>query len=131
MAPPSDREKRIIRDLPDVKTARTTETKRSFRDLVSFYNKSIFKLGLCDGHKCIHHKEKVGTHQTTCYCRRSLNSDDPKTKKFWDKMHWENCSHGRSMEKNLGCKGFEPADKYTGAKGMPLYQQKVLGRKIA
>ena len=130
MSKSSDRERKIVRDLPNITSARQEESMRDFRDLVGFHNREIFRLGLCDGHKCYHHKVKSGTHQTTCYCGRSLNSNNPDEKKFWDKNHFENCSNARSMEKNLGCRGYEPADRFIGREGLPLYTQKAQGRKV-
>lgn len=130
MSEPSDHERKIVRELPDITAARQEESVRDFRDLVGFYNTQIFRLGLCDGHKCFFHKTKRGMHQTTCYCRRSFDSNNPRTKKFWDKNHFENCSSARSMEKNKGCRGYVPADRFIGREGLPVYQQKKLGRKV-
>lgn len=123
MSDPRNRQRQIIRDLPDVTAARQEESKRNFQDTVKYFNKQMFKLGLCDGNKCRHHKVTPGVGRNACYCRRALKSRNLKTKKYWEKMHWENCSAGRSMEKNLGCRGFQP-------EGLPLYQEAIIGRKV-
>lgn len=130
MSKSSDRERKIVRNLPNITAARQEETTRDFRDLVGFHNTQIYKLGLCDGHKCYFHKEKPGMHQTTCYCRRSLDTSNPREKKYWDRLHWENCSNGRSMETNKGCRGYVPADRFIGREGLPLYTQESQGRKV-
>ena len=130
MSEPSDRERKIVRDLPNITAARQEQSMRDFKDLVGFYNTQVFNLGLCDGHKCYFHKVKSGMHQTVCFCKRSLNASSPREKKYWDKMHWENCSSGRSMEKNKGCRGYVPADRFIGRDGLPVYQQIKLGRKV-
>jgi len=119
------RQKKIIRDLPDITAARQTESLKNFKDTVKYFNQQMYSLGLCDGNKCRHHKiVNAGYGRETCYCRRAMNTTNLNQKRFWQKMHFENCSAGRSMEKNLGCKGFEP-------EGLPLYHEKVMGRKIA
>lgn len=118
-----DRQKDIVRELPDITAAKQKETLRDFKDLLGYHNKKIFEMGLCDGHKCKWHKIVKGGHGKTCYCRRAARASESQVKRYWEKMHWENCSAGRSMEKNMGCKGYEP-------EGLPLYQQKKYGRKV-
>jgi hypothetical protein len=130
MSEPSDHERKLVRELPDITAARQESALRDFRDIVGYYNETVFRLGLCDGHKCFYHKIKHGMHQNTCYCKRSLDATNPNEKKHWDRMHWENCSAGRSMEKNMGCRGYVPADRFLGWEGLPLYSQKQLGRKV-
>lgn len=58
-----------------------------------------------------------------CRCKRVSASKTVQEKKYWERMHFENCSVGKSMEKNIGCRGFE-------MEGMPLYNEKIRGRKI-
>lgn len=123
MTDPLQRQKKIIRNLPDTTAARQEQSLRDFRDTVGYFNEQMFNLGLCDGNSCKFHRVKSGMHQHTCYCKRSLDATSPKEKRYWDKMHWENCGAGRSMERNVGCKGYE-------GEGLPLYQERHIGRKV-
>jgi len=118
-------QKRILRDMPDITAARQEETMRQYRDTIAFHNTQMAKLGLCDGMRCKHHQvvSGTGTGRDMCRCKRVSKSRTPQERKYWQEMHFENCSAGRAMEKNLGCKGFE-------MEGAPLYQQRVAGRKI-
>lgn len=125
MSDASGHQKKILRDLPDITAARQEETMRTFRDTVMFHNQQMSKLGLCDGNNCNWHQIVPGTGNSRgmCRCKRASRARTVQEKKHWQKMHFENCSAGRSMEKNLGCPGFE-------MEGAPLYQQKVMGRKV-
>lgn len=118
-------QKRIIRNLPDITAARQEESTRQFRDIVLHFNKQMTRLGLCDGNNCKHHQiiPGTGTGRDICRCRRATNAKTVEERKYWERMHYENCSAGRSMEKNLGCRGFE-------MEGAPLYQQKIMGRRV-
>lgn len=123
MSDSSGRQKRILRDMPDITAARQEESIRQFRDTVGFHNQQMAKLGLCDGNNCKHHQVVPGSTRDMCRCKRISTAKTVQERKYWEKMHFENCGAGRSMEKNLGCRGFE-------MEGAPLYQQKVMGRKI-
>ena len=123
MSDASERQKKTLRDLPDITAARQEETLRDYRDTMMFHNQQMAKLGLCDGMNCKHHQIVPGSTRDMCRCRRASNARTVQERKHWQKMHFENCSVGRSMEKNLGCSGFE-------MEGAPLYQQRVMGRKI-
>jgi hypothetical protein len=59
-------------------------------------------------------------------------SSTPQERKYWEKMHFENCSAGRSMEKNLGCPGYKKEGNplFQQTKEKKLYQQPVRGRKV-
>ena len=118
------RERKIVRDLPDLTAARQEMTLSDFRDIVGYYNQQMFSLGLCDGHRCKHHKIVHGGGRSACYCRRARNARTPEEAAYWRRMHYNNCSAGRAMQDNLGCPGYE-------LEGAPLYQQKMMGRKVA
>ncbi|MBD3405078.1 MAG: hypothetical protein GF411_02945 [Candidatus Lokiarchaeota archaeon] len=117
------RHKRTLRNLPDITAARQEETVRQFRDLVRHYNEQMSSMGLCDGNNCRHHQIIPGSSRDMCRCKRASKATTSQERKFWMKKHFENCSVGRSMEKNEGCPGYE-------LEGAPLYHQKIMGRRI-
>lgn len=119
----NNRQKRILDGLPNITAARQEETVRQFRDTVGYHNQQMGKLGLCDGNNCKHHQIVSGSTRKMCRCKRVSSSRTVQERKYWEKMHFENCSAGKSMEKNLGCRGFE-------MEGAPLYQQRIMGRKV-
>jgi len=128
-----ERQKKIVRDLPDITAARQEMVRRDFRDTMVNFQQGMIKLGLCDGNKCKYHKTKSGMHSDTCYCQRAIdaqdrynssrNPEDLKNLKYWNNSHLENCSQGHSMERNLGCKGYV-------MEGAPLYNEVIRGRKV-
>lgn len=121
MPDPEKRQKKIIKDLPDIMAARQREVTRDFRYLLGQFNLDMINLGVCDGNKCKYHKIKPGMHNETCFCQRALM--EPTRASFWNTSHWENCSQGLAGRMNKGCPGFV-------MDGAPLYQEAVMGRKV-
>lgn len=119
----SDEHKRTIRQLPDITAARQDETVRDFKDLLGHFNQEMTSLGLCDGNSCVEHQIIPGGARDMCRCKKVSKAHTKKEKRYWQKMHFENCSANKSAEKNLGCPGYK-------VKGTPLYQQAVMGRRI-
>ena len=134
MSNPSGQQKRILRELPDITAARQEESIRQFRDTVRFYNEQMGNLGLCDGNRCKWHQvvPGTGTSRDMCRCKRAGRARTVQERKFWERMHFENCSAGRSMEKNLGCRGFEMEGQplYNQQIQKKLYQEQIQGRKV-
>ena len=127
-------QKKVIREIPDITAARQEESLRQFRDTVRFHNELMGKLGLCDGHNCKWHQIVPGTGTTRdmCRCKRASHARTADERRFWETMHYENCSAGRSMELNKGCRGFEPEGKplFQLTKEKKLFQEPIRGRKI-
>ena len=127
------RQKKIMRELPDITAARQEMVMRDFRDTMVDFQQGMTKLGLCDGNKCKYHKTKSGMHSDTCYCQRAINARDRYATsrsdkdlaelRYWNNSHLENCSEGHSMERNLGCRGYVMY-------GAPIYSQKERGRSV-